>query len=115
MKPDFDMELLTEIVIPSPTAIWKNANNHGWHNPSCDLATDLLLVHSEVSEACEALRKGHVKYDPDNHSTVEEELADAMIRILHIAAKNNLDIEGTIWEKHKYNITRDYRHGNKAF
>lgn len=115
MKPEIEPELMTEIVIPSPDAIWRNANNHGWHKPSCDLVTDLLLVHSEVSEACEALRKGNIKYDLNNHTTVEEELADVVIRVLHIAAKNNLDIEQTIWEKHKYNITRPYRHGGKAF
>lgn len=115
MENNPDLVLASSITIPSPQAVWKNADNHGWHNPSCDLATDLLLVHSEVSEACEALRKGHVHYHPDNHATVEEELADVIIRVMHIAAKNNLDIERTVWEKHRYNIQRPYRHGNKAF
>lgn len=74
----------------------------------CDLPTDLLLIHSEVSEACEALRKDEMK-------AVEEELADAIIRALHVAEKNDFDMSRAVWEKHYKNIDRPYRHGNKRF
>lgn len=94
--------------LPSQKAIWTNADLHGWHNPACDLPTDLLLIHSEVSEACEALRKG-------NMQDVEEELADVIIRVLHVAEKNNFDMEKAVWTKHRANVNRPYRHGNKKF
>lgn len=103
-----DISLFDECCLPSQKAIWFNADNHGWHNPACDLPTDLLLVHSEVSEACEALRKGDM-------GAVEEELADVIIRVLHIAEKNGFDMERAVWEKHKKNMARPYRHGGKKF
>lgn len=93
---------------PSQKAVWQVADDHGWHNPPCDLPTDLLLIHSEVSEACEALRKG-------NTEAVQEELADVIIRVLHVAEKNGFDLEKAVWEKHKKNMNRPYRHGDKKF
>lgn len=103
-----DTGLFESCALPSQKAIWKNADNHGWHNPACDLPTDLLLIHSEVSEACEALRKG-------NMENLEEELADIIIRVLHVAEKNGFNMEEAVWKKHKKNILRPYRHGNKKF
>lgn len=108
MEQGPDKELFQSVEVPSQRAIWKNADYHGWHNPACDLPTDLLLIHAEASEACEALRKG-------NLSDVEEELADVVIRVFHVAEKNGFDIAKAIWTKHKKNIGRPYRHGNKKF
>lgn len=105
---NIDIPLMESCALPSQKAIWLNAENHGWHNPSCDLPTDLLLIHSEVSEACEALRKGDM-------GAVEEELADVIIRVLHVAEKNGFDMENAVWAKHIKNIRRPYRHGNKRF
>ena len=102
------LALSESMTLPSQKAIWLNADMHGWHNPACDLPTDLLLIHSEVSEACEALRKG-------DKGAVEEELADVIIRVLHTAEKNGFDMEQAVWEKHKKNMTRPHRHGNKQF
>lgn len=100
--------MLPFCILPSQYVVWKVADEHGWHNPSCDLATDLLLIHSEVSEACEALRRR-------NTQDVEEELADVIIRVLHVAEKNGFNLEKAVWRKHKANIQRPYRHGNKKF
>lgn len=105
---DIDVRLMESWALPSQKAIWLNAENHGWHNPSCDLPTDLLLIHSEVSEACEALRKGDM-------GAVEEELADVIIRVLHVAEKNDFNMEDAVWKKHRENMKRPYRHGNKSF
>lgn len=109
-----DPKLMEGVTVPSQHAIWLNCDNHGWHDPACDLPTDLLLIHSEVSEACEEARKGNLHYTPDGNS-VEEELADVVIRVFHVAEKNGFDIERTLWAKHKKNITRAKRHGGKLF
>lgn len=103
-----DSRLLEGTTFPSQKAIWLNADNHGWHNPACDLPTDLLLIHSEISEACEALRKG-------DNAAVAEELADVIIRVLHVAEKNGFDMAKAVWDKHTNNLMRPYRHGGKAF
>jgi hypothetical protein len=67
----------------------------------------LCLVHSEISEAME----GHRKRLDDDHlphrPMVEVELADAMIRILDIAAGFKLDIGGAFVEKMAYNAKRE--------
>ena len=114
-KPEpINAELLEESGIISQRAIWKNADLHGWHNPPAPLEVDLLLIHSEISEACEALRAGNLYYE-NGKDSVEEELADAVIRIFHTAEKNGLDICEAVRRKHNKNMSRPYRHGNKAF
>ena len=107
-------ELYETGVFPSQKAIWQNCEDHGWHDPACDLNTDLLLIHSEVSEACEAARKGWLAYS-DEHTSVEEEIADVIIRCLHVAEKNGFDMQSAVWAKHRKNIDRPHRHGGKLF
>lgn len=111
---DMNAQLCSTNSIVSQKAIWLNAEIHGWHEPACDLATDLLLIHSEISEACEAARKGvlHMSTAADS---VEEELADAVIRIFHVAEKNGFDICKAVHKKHQRNMSRPYRHGGKKF
>lgn len=99
--------------IISQRAIWLNADQHGWHQPSASLPEDLLLIHSEISEACEGYRQGLITMQPGVKGSVEEELADAVIRIFHTAQKNGLDICAAVARKHQININRPYRHGNK--
>lgn len=99
------------IEVPSPFAVWSVADKNGWHSPSCSLEADLLLIHSEISEACEAMRIGNLT----GEHGVGEELADAVIRIFHTAQKNNINIVDEIFEKHHKNMSRSYRHGNKLF
>ena len=98
----------------SQTAVWAVSEQNGWHNPPCDLKTDLLLIHSEVSEATEALREGRLLMS-DGKGSVEEELADIIIRVLHTAEKNGMDVFKAVQVKHDKNQQRPYRHGNKAF
>ena len=98
----------------SQTAVWAVSEQNGWHNPPSDLKTDLLLIHSEVSEATEALREGRL-LTSDGKGSVEEELADIIIRVLHTAEKNGMDVFKAVQVKHDKNQQRPYRHGNKAF
>jgi NTP pyrophosphatase (non-canonical NTP hydrolase) len=75
----------------------------------------LCLVHSEISEALEAIRRGNPadKHCPE-FLNVEIELADALIRIAEMAHSQGWRIAEAIIAKHKYNTTRPKRHG-KAF
>lgn len=108
-------DLFQHVLIIDPKSIWQCMEDHGWHDPSADLNTDLLLVHSEVSEACEAARKGLINMTDDGETSVEEELADVVIRVFHIAAKNGFDITTAVSKKHHHNVDRPHRHGGKLF
>ena len=98
-----------------------------WDKPS-ETGTLLMLVTSELPEALEADRKG--KYaDTKSHfdsnldyiesfeanikDTFEDELADALIRILDICGSRKINISQHVLLKLKYNQTRPYKHGKK--
>lgn len=66
----------------------------------------LLLIHTEISEACEAHRKNAMDSHLPHRNGVEVELADAMIRILDLAGGLNLDIGAAMAEKMAYNAQR---------
>lgn len=74
----------------------------------------LCLIHSEISEALEALRE---KNPPDDKipefSSVEVELADAVIRIMDIAHARGWDVARAIEAKIKYNASRPHKHGKE--
>ena len=98
------------------------------------LAQKLALVHSEVSEALEADRKnryadligkfeeGHESYLDESDEwfkwnikdTVEDEIADAVIRLFDIAVHLKMDLEWHIAKKVQYNAGREYKH-NKSY
>ena len=63
----------------------------------------LALIHTEVSEATDAYKKG----EPMEH--IGEELTDAIIRILHLMSALNLDAEQLFQEKMKKNWERPYK------
>ncbi|OGO40563.1 MAG: hypothetical protein A2Z03_03470 [Chloroflexi bacterium RBG_16_56_8] len=64
----------------------------------------LALIHTEVSEATDAYKKG----EPVEH--VGEELTDAIIRILHLMSALDLDAESLFEEKMKKNWERPYKY-----
>lgn len=74
----------------------------------------LALVHSEISEALEALRKNN---PPDSKlpefTSVETELADAVIRIMDLAHARGWRVAQAIEAKMKYNTGRPYKHGKE--
>ncbi len=70
------------------------------------IPAQLALVHSEVSEATEAFRKG-------DKANFEEELADIIIRTMGIAHALHMDVMDAMEKKLNKNIKRPYRHGGK--
>jgi len=93
------------------------AKAHGWWEEPCEDGTLISLMHAELSEALEWLRK-----DPEAKSDhipeflgVEEELADCIIRILDFAGAKRLKVIGAMLAKIQFNDTRSYRHGEKRF
>jgi len=74
----------------------------------------LCLIHSEISEAME----GHRKSRMDDHlhvfTSLEVELADALIRIFDLAGGLRLDLPGAYVAKRRYNDRRaDHKPENR--
>ena len=70
------------------------------------LPQKLLLIHSEISEACEADRKGLKDSHLTHRDGVEVELADAAIRIFDLAGALGYDLGAAIAEKMAFNAQR---------
>ena len=66
----------------------------------------LALVHSEVSEAVEGVRKGLMDDKLPHRPMPEVELADAIIRAFDLAGHEGWDLAGAILEKLEYNASR---------
>ncbi len=75
------------------------------------IVTKLALIHTEVAEATEEVRKDF-SYD-DRIEALGEEIADVVIRALDLSAGLKLDIGNIILRKHNANATRPYRHGKR--
>lgn len=87
---------------------FETAKSKGWHDEPRETGTLLALIHSEVSEALEADRKG------DNEN-FEEELADVCIRTFDLCGSKGIDLEKAILEKMERNKSRSFKHGGKAY
>lgn len=69
-------------------------------------AMKLSLIHSEVSECLEALRKDLMDDKLPHRKGGEVELADAVIRIFDFAASQGYDLGAAIVEKAEFNSHR---------
>lgn len=95
-------------------SIHNTAVEKGWYEKERNDFEMLALVHSEVSEIVEALRKGNPRSEKcPQFSLAEEECADVIIRLLDQALKNKWNIGGAMLAKMEYNKSRPYRHGGK--
>lgn len=105
----------------------------GFYEKEKNIGEMLCLLHSEISEALEADRKGkYVQYSSmaaingwTNDSdfiesykdwvkgTFEEEMADIFIRLLDLCAFKKIDIVAHVTAKMRYNQFREKYHGKK--
>ncbi len=86
----------------------------GFFNENTDDLILHALIHAEVAEATEAVRKKKVSDKIPEFSGQEEELADVIIRIATMAEEKKLRVAEAILAKMKYNEGREYRHGGKS-
>jgi|SRR3972149_1838569 len=94
-----------------------NAKAHGFYDPVPSIPERLCLIHSEISEALEAYRDGEILMYFDSSGKPEglvAELADALIRIVDLAACLNVDLDEVVEKKMKYNESRPFKHGRKV-
>lgn len=102
----------------------------GFWEEKRSMGETLVLVISEVIETLEADRKGrHADLTAFNREitnfgettafqmhvkdTVEDEIADSIIRLLDLSGYLGIDIETHIELKLRYNATRPKKHGKK--
>lgn len=69
-------------------------------------AVKISLMHSELSEALEALRKDLMDDHLPHRKGIECELVDALVRIFDYAGALELDLSGALVEKLVYNAER---------
>ena len=122
--------------------IYKANVAKGFYEKEKNTGEMLCLIHSEVSEALEADRKGkfcdinpimlggladkdygytfHNEDAAKEHyelyvkGTFEEEMADIFIRVLDMCAYRGIDLEQHVKAKMRYNSLRPHKHG-KAY
>lgn len=101
------------------------AKEKGWHDRPRTPLEEHALIHSEISEATEAVREGkpgmyfkeHMVNDfecpkPEGEAV---ELVDAIIRCMDIFGSRGWSLADVMCEKAAYNATRPHRHGGKLY
>lgn len=129
-----DIDLIQEILSEEDGI---NNTKLATYTKNSAIAEKLALIHSELGEALEAVRKDNYnKFNfPDKadisliskdimfmseifpheiKDTFEDELADAVIRIFDLAEWMGINLATFIELKHTYNVSRPYKH-NKNF
>ena len=112
----------------SSKIILKNNIEKGFNNPNYNIGELLMLITSELGEALESHRKGKFSdwssfeeelaqlgefdsFKKHIKDSFEDEIADAIIRLLDLVARLDIDIEKHINAKVEYNKSRPYLHG----
>ena len=112
----------------------ENAMSKGFWDDSQNISEKLMLIVSEIGEACEALRSGKpLTLAPDDMARLErlderfeiafkttckdtfgDELGDALIRIVDLAEYLGIDLETHVRLKMKYNESQPINTGKRS-
>jgi NTP pyrophosphatase (non-canonical NTP hydrolase) len=88
---------------------FRNAVDKGFWRASENLGEKIALMHSELSEALEELRKPE-----PSRKALAEEMADLVIRVMDFCGHEDLDLVGAVLAKMEINQDRPYLH-DKSF
>lgn len=114
MLTSSEMAYIDEAVL----SVHHASESAGWWERGKDdkyvLGTKLALVHSEVSEALEGLRKGHADDHLPQYPCEHVEIADAVIRLFDYAGARNIPLGEIMGAKMTYNAQRaDHKAANR--
>ena len=99
---------MTNLTIKELTKlIMQQAEEKGWGTKPEEVnrGEKIALIHSELSEAISAYRRDNIT----SKDGFNEEIADAVIRILHLCGIYGIDVEKEILEKLQLNKDRDWK------
>lgn len=106
--------IIVDVVGVLQDVCYSLAKDAGWHDKPREDGTMIALIHSEISEALEGIRKDLNDDHLTSRKMVEVELADAVIRIMDYAGSRGLDVAGAIVDKLEYNQQRqDHKRENR--
>lgn len=108
---DFWKETLFKGQMEFDSVHLKLAYESGKNSPPPSIGEKIALIHSELSEGLEGARKDLMSNKIEGFTNLEEEFADAVIRMMDLCEKLNLDLIGAILSKSEYNKKRPYKHG----
>lgn len=107
-------------------SVYQGNADKGFWEKERNVGETLMLVVTELAEAMEAHRKGNTapptlnmpevskeNFEMFFKDTFEDEIADAVIRILDLCGGWNIDLEWHVREKVKYNASRERLHGKQ--